>query len=155
MTAARHDPKPEKRYRATKQEWESIREAFSEDCCWVCGGEWTELHHILNRSHSGDDVVVNLAPVCQECHRRIEARDPQARSLIRQALMPSNLAYLRYKLGENTEGWLERHYPLGNFSRARLGLDLGLDLEVDLGSFTKSQQQTLVSGKRTNAGGRA
>ena len=122
------DAKPAKRYRATKAGWEDIRDAFSEDRCWVCSERWTELHHILSRSHSGDDVVGNLAPVCQECHARIEAREAQARSLIRQALMPSNLAYLRYKLGENTEGWLSRNYPLGTFSRTRLGLDLGLDL---------------------------
>lgn len=105
------DPKPEKRYRAGKQEWKEIRDAFSEDRCWACGERWTELHHILNRSHSGDDVVVNLAPVCRECHRLIEARDPVSRARIRQALMPSNLAYLRFKLGEKTEGWLSRHYP--------------------------------------------
>lgn len=105
------DPKPQKRYRASKERWEDIRDAFSDERCWACGGRWTELHHILNRSHSGDDVTANLAPVCSECHRRIEARDPVVRSLIRQALMPSNLAYLRSKLGENTEGWLLRHYP--------------------------------------------
>lgn len=121
------DAKPAKRYRATKAEWNDIRDAFSEDRCWVCDEPWAELHHILNRSHSGDDVVVNLAPCCRQCHGRIEARDAQARSLIRQALMPSNLAYLRYKLGENAEGWLSRNYPLGTFSRAALGLDLGVD----------------------------
>lgn len=128
-----NDPKPQKRYRATRADWEDIRDAFSEDRCWVCGERWTELHHILNRSHSGDDVVVNLAPVCQECHGRIEARDPQARSLIRQALMPSNLGYLSYKLGENTEGWLSRHYPLGTYAHNALkdlaseGLKQGVD----------------------------
>ena len=106
------DPKPTKRYRATKAEWNDIREAFVDDRCWVCSEVWTELHHILNRSHSGDDVVVNLAPVCQSCHLRIEARDPVARSLIRHALMPSNLGYLRYKLGENVDGWLERNYAV-------------------------------------------
>lgn len=116
------DPKPAKRHRAGEQEWRGIREAFSEERCWVCGERWTELHHILNRSHSGDDVVENLAPVCAECHRRIEARDPQSRSLIRQALMPTNLAYLRRKLGENTEGWLSRHYPLATFTGSALDL---------------------------------
>lgn len=106
------DPRPAKRYRAPKSEWEDIREAFSEERCWVCEEPWMELHHILNRSHSGDDVVVNLAPLCSECHRRVEARDPLARSALRGALMPSNLAYLSYRLGENVEGWLERNYAL-------------------------------------------
>lgn len=105
------DPKPAKRYRATKAEWNDIRDAFVDDRCWVCGDVWTELHHILNRSHSGDDVVVNLAPLCLACHNRVEMRDPVARSLLRGALMPSNLAYLSYKLGEDkVEGWLERNY---------------------------------------------
>jgi len=123
------DAKPAKRYRADWSEWVAIKQHFADERCWVCGKPWTDLHHLLSRGAGrGDDVTVNLAPVCRECHGRIEARDPEARSLIRQALMPSNLAYLRYKLGENTEGWLIRNYPLGTFSRARLGLDLGLDL---------------------------
>ena len=106
------DPKPQKRYRATKAEWNDIREAFVDDRCWVCSEVWTELHHILNRSHSGDDLIANFSPVCAECHRRIETRDPVARSLLRGALMPSNYAYLRSKLGYELEGWLERHYPV-------------------------------------------
>lgn len=122
------DPKPQKRHRATQAEWNDIRDAFSEDRCWVCDQPWAELHHILNRSHSGDDVVANLTPLCRECHRRIEARDPICRSLIRQALMPSNLAYLREKLGENTEGWLSRHYPSHNaFAVTSEGLVVGVD----------------------------
>ena len=135
------DAKPAKRFRASKSEWQDIRDAFSEDRCWVCSEPWTDLHHILNRSHSGDDVVVNLAPVCRECHARIEAREPQARALIRQALMPSNLAYLSYKLGENTEGWLSRHYALD--------LDLGLDLGVDLQTLT-TVRRTTTSDTRIN-----
>lgn len=117
------DTKPQKRYRATKKEWEEIREAFSGERCWGCGARWKELHHILNRSHSGDDVVVNLAPVCRECHRRIEARDPLIRSRIRHALMPSNLAYLRYKFGEQTEAWLSRHYALDSAEGFSVGVD--------------------------------
>ena len=120
------DPKPQKRFRASAREWERIRDAFSEDRCWVCSERWTELHHIYPRGQGGDDVTVNLAPVCRECHARIEAREPIARSLIRQALMPSNLAYLRYKLGENTEGWLSRHYALESVSASK-GLS-GLEL---------------------------
>ncbi len=106
------DPKSSKRYRASQSEWSAIHLAFENDRCWVCDEPWTELHHILARSHSGDDVVVNLAPLCRECHRRIEARDPVARSLVRQALMPSNIAYLRYRLGDGVEGFLERNYAL-------------------------------------------
>lgn len=105
------DAKPQKRHRATYPEWVKIREAFRQDTCWCCGARWTELHHILNRSHGGDDVVENLAPVCSQCHGRIEARDPVARSLLRGALMLSNLHYLEGKVPD-VEGWLERHYPI-------------------------------------------
>jgi len=104
------DAKSPKRYRASQSEWSGIHQAFEDDRCWVCDEVWTELHHILARSHSGDDVVANLAPVCRECHARIEARDSEARSLLRQAFMPSNIAYLRSRLGYELEGFLERNY---------------------------------------------
>jgi len=106
------DPKPAKRYRAAKAEWAQIRAEFrrSDCCCWTCSSGWTELHHILSRAHGGDDVTVDLAPLCLECHALIEARDPVARALLRGALMPSNLSYLRSKLGEQVGGWLERNY---------------------------------------------
>lgn len=106
------DPKPQKRYRASLDEWAFFRSWFSTDPCWVCGGKWQELHHIYPRGQGGDDQVENLAPVCRECHGRIEAHEPVARSLIRQALLPSNTGYLQQKLGENAQGWIERNYQL-------------------------------------------
>jgi len=106
------DPKPAKRYRASLDEWAFFRTWFAQERCWICDGAWQELHHILARVHGGDDVVENLAPVCQADHRRIEARDPHARAALRGALMPTNLAYLHDKLGETTLGWLERNYPV-------------------------------------------
>jgi 5-methylcytosine-specific restriction endonuclease McrA len=117
------DPKPRKRHRASQAEWKEIRAAFrrSDCCCWTCPANWTELHHILNRAHSGDDVIENLAPLCAECHQRIEARDPFTRSLLRQSLMPSNIAYLSSRLAENVGGWLERNYPLTLQSETALG----------------------------------
>jgi hypothetical protein len=104
--------KPAKRYRATLTEWERFREHFALDRCWVCAETWQELHHIYPRSQGGDDDIPNLAPVCRSCHARIEARDPVARSLVRQALMPSNLDYLIGKLGDNAQGWIERNYAV-------------------------------------------
>ena len=108
------DPKPTKRYRATLAEWEWFRTWFASQglLCWVCGlAPWTELHHILARSHGGDDDITNLAPVCRDCHRRIEERDMDARCKVRWALMPSNYEYLQGKLEERVDGWLERNYP--------------------------------------------
>jgi hypothetical protein len=106
------DSKPPKRYRASQAEWSAIHETFKDERCWVCNDIWTDLHHILPRgSQSGDDVVVNLAPVCRKCHALVEAHDPFARAQIRGALMPSHIAYLRYRLGDGVEAWLDRYYP--------------------------------------------
>jgi 5-methylcytosine-specific restriction endonuclease McrA len=105
------DPKPAKRYRATQAEWNDIRDAFADERCWVCDEVWHELHHIVNRSHSGDDVIQNLAPLCSECHRRVEARDVEARILLRQAFLPSTYDYLLTKLQWRVGGFLERNYP--------------------------------------------
>lgn len=133
------DTRPAKRYRASQSEWRAIRMEFNYENCWCCGDPWSELHHILNRSHSGDDVTVNLAPLCAECHRRVEARDAVSRSLIRQALLPSNIGYLRWKMGEQVEGWLDRNYPLAlpNTHAKEQVLDLGLDLAVAVNEVLK------------------
>ena len=111
MIRVPYDPRPAKRYRATLAEWEWFRTWFASQTCWVCGGPWQELHHILARSRGGDDDILNLAPVCRECHRRIEAHDPYARAQIRHALMPSNLGYLEGKV-HDALAWLQRNYPL-------------------------------------------
>lgn len=105
------DFKQPARYRASIAEWEFIRTWLRRETCWICGEPWTELHHILSRGQGGDDVIEDLAPLCASCHRRIEARDVQARAALRGALMPTNLAYLHDKLGERTLGWLDRNYP--------------------------------------------
>lgn len=108
------DTKPAKRYRATLKEWEWFRTWFASERCWVCAEAWHELHHIYPRGQGGDDDIVNLAPVCRRCHSRIEAHEPVARSLVRLALMPTNLEYLVRKLGGETQAkaWLERAYPI-------------------------------------------
>jgi len=106
------DPKPTKRYRATKKEWEDIHAAFQGVGCLVCEEYPIELHHVLPRSHSGDDVVVNLVPLCRVCHGLVEARDPSARAVLGVNLSDSNLAYLRYRLGDVADAWVERNYPV-------------------------------------------
>lgn len=108
------DPRPPKRYKATANEWEWFRLWFKDERCWVCDGEWANLHHILPKSHGGDDDIVNLAPLCGSgttgCHGRIEARDPVARAALRGAFLPSNYEYFVRKLGDKAEGWIERNY---------------------------------------------
>jgi len=40
--------------------------------CRRCCARWgTELHHLVKRSHGGDDVADNLIPLCRDCHRFI------------------------------------------------------------------------------------
>jgi 5-methylcytosine-specific restriction endonuclease McrA len=111
VTVVRSDPKPAKRYRATPEEWAGIHRAFVKEMCWVCGRMWSDLHHILPRSQGGDDVIACLAPLCRQCHTRVEARDSEARSKLRGALMPSNLLYLEEKTVDAV-AWLNRQYPL-------------------------------------------
>ncbi|MBA3565240.1 MAG: HNH endonuclease [Actinobacteria bacterium] len=106
------DPKPSKRYRATKKEWEDIHAAFKGASCRICEEYPIELHHVLPRSHSGDDVMVNLVPLCRVCHARVEARDPLARAALRESLSEAHIAYLRFRLGERAEAWLDRNYSV-------------------------------------------
>ena len=106
------DPKPRKRYRASKEEWADMHLAFRGSRCWVC--KWrafTELHHILSRAQRGDDVVINIAPLCSEDHRRITDNEPAALAALRSNLNPANLSYLQDRLGDRWEAWLDRKYP--------------------------------------------
>lgn len=70
------DTKPAKRIKATKTEWEAIREHFAHATCVSCsvGGD-VELHHILPRSQGGDDLVLNLVAICRTCHTRLEGHE--------------------------------------------------------------------------------
>jgi len=110
------DPKPTKRYRASRKEWAHMRRVFSTSRCLVCAGEWTELHHVLPRDGGGpypcgDDVVVNVAPLCAPCHRKVEARDPEALAALRANLNDAHKWYLTYRLGHAAPAWLDRHLP--------------------------------------------
>src|SRR3990167_6814532 len=101
------DPKTRKRYRATKQEWADMHLAFKGSPCRVCGEPFQSLHHIISRGQSGDDVLVNLAPLCGTgntgCHGLIEARDPETRAALRRNLTDANRWYLEYRLGERAD----------------------------------------------------
>ncbi len=110
------DPKPAKRYRASKREWGDIHLAFKGSKCRVCGeASFDSLHHIYPRGQGGDDVVVNLAPCCGSgttgCHGLLEAHDPQARARLRAGLTDGNRWYLTWKLGNAAQAWLDSQYP--------------------------------------------
>lgn len=104
------DPKPAKRHRASKEEWEEIRAILLPSPCRLCDEPARELHHLYPRAQGGDDVTVNLIPLCRDCHRRIEERDPATNVMLRLNLSDGNYAYLAYKLGERWDAWLARRY---------------------------------------------
>ena len=110
-TEARPDPKPPKRYRAKKKDWEVMHRHFAGHGCWLCEARSWELHHIIPRSQGGDDVTPNLFPVCAACHARLHAGDAGARHRLRVMLAANHLSYIRFKKGEKWEGWLDRRYP--------------------------------------------
>lgn len=91
------DPKPEKRIKATKAEWEALR-AEKLGPCRLCGEPNTTLHHIVPRSLRGSDVAANLVSLCGSGttghHGMVEARDPWACSLLGQRLTDSEAAYV-------------------------------------------------------------
>jgi len=39
--------------------------------CQLCGKQATQLHHIVYRSHSGDNTAYNLICLCDLCHRTV------------------------------------------------------------------------------------
>lgn len=81
--------------------------------CVICG-EWARtMHHLLPRSHGGEDVPENLIPVCGDgtrgCHSDIEERREGAREKVRATLLPCHIDYLARECGW---GWIDRQYPL-------------------------------------------
>lgn len=100
------DPRPPKRIKATKAEWEQIREHFGDACCVATGLPYQHLHHIaFRRADSGDDVIENLAPLTNEAHERLHKRAPgweRVAAAIRQYVIVDNARrrYAEDKLGE-------------------------------------------------------
>ena len=52
-----------KKYNALKEE------VFDRDkFCVLCGKPPTDLHHVIFRSHGGDDSKENCVALCHDCH---------------------------------------------------------------------------------------
>lgn len=88
---------------------------FEYDCCSLCGStQRLHLHHVLFKSHGGDDVRANLLMLCQQCHDgyHLKRWDGFGERLARhvQEHRPDTGSYLTERLGEGgfTE-WLLRH----------------------------------------------
>lgn len=37
-------------------------------CCWVCGGEWSEIDHVKPLNKGGAHMLCNLRPICRSCN---------------------------------------------------------------------------------------
>lgn len=105
------DPKPLRRHRADRLEWERIVH-WKLGPCRVCGEGGTTLHHLVPRSLGGDDVADNIVPLCGDgtrgCHGAVEARDHQALRELRLSLTPGELKYVLRKKGSD---FLDRYLP--------------------------------------------
>lgn len=108
----RPDWKPERRQKATRRQWERLREGVNVRCA-VCGDPSQSAHHVVRRSQGGDDVLANLVGLCghgtRGCHGLVERRKPEALAAVRRALTVDQLAYVLERKGQ---AWLDRAYPL-------------------------------------------
>jgi 5-methylcytosine-specific restriction endonuclease McrA len=83
--------------------------------CVVCSRAIVDsVHHVVPRSHGGDDTLENLAPVCGDgvagCHGALTANDPAARAML-GAWIRRNLDVYDYVVSKQGDGWLELRYP--------------------------------------------
>lgn len=88
---------------------------FRFDCCEITGvTSGLHLHHVIYKSHSGDDLVANIICMSDTLHTRYHAGDPVARRLVAEhvdTLRPDVACYIAEKLGsaEALLEWFERH----------------------------------------------
>lgn len=76
--------------------------AFEYDECATCGTtETLHLHHVLYRSHGGDDVRGNIVPLCRRCHEGVHRGEKAALYAHIRTGRPDVVAYLRQRLGES------------------------------------------------------
>jgi hypothetical protein len=106
------------RTKASPTEWERLRELKMNGVCRVCDDTIPvadgialarSLHHVVFRSHGGDDVADNLVPVHNVCHDLIHQRDQAA---VRAMLASLTDAEYAYAIGKGGEGFFERCYGL-------------------------------------------
>lgn len=88
--------------------------ALEHDCCEVSGRVGRlHRHHILFRSHGGDDVRANILVIHDGLHEDYHRGDARARFLVGSHVRDHRLDFLLYlgdKLGpEAPLAWLTRH----------------------------------------------
>jgi 5-methylcytosine-specific restriction endonuclease McrA len=112
--AAKLDPKPPKRIKATQNDWVKLRKAkLAGKVCRVCDQALRDLqlHHLVARGMGGtiggDDIEANLVALCSTCHGLVEARDPWACSLLGQRLTAAEREYVVEK---KSAAYLQKRY---------------------------------------------
>lgn len=51
------------------------RMAYFGERCWVCGGPFEHVDHVIAIARGGPHVLANLRPICRSCNARKGARD--------------------------------------------------------------------------------
>jgi len=105
----RPDPKPAKRVKNPK----TMKDAHTKGCfCVLNCGKKGEAHHVLFKSHGGDDDPANIVCLCASHHGLVHSEDTPTLVLLGEHLLlerPDTIDYIKTKLGdsEGTE-WLRR-----------------------------------------------
>ena len=103
----------ERRYRrkvASSKRWQQLWDE-KRGPCRICGSgvaSLMELHHLVARSHFGDDVADNLVPLCTECHCAITLRRSAAGA--KRLLLSLSDAEYAYMIDRGGEDYPERAY---------------------------------------------
>ncbi|MED4978261.1 HNH endonuclease signature motif containing protein [Geobacillus stearothermophilus] len=72
MYKGRVIPKAKDRTKISKANYNRMIEEFG-DCCMICGRRPIQAHHLVFRSSLGSGNWRNLAPLCEEHHRKAHA----------------------------------------------------------------------------------
>jgi hypothetical protein len=103
--------------------------AVEYDACEVTGATaivsgGLHLHHVVFRSHGGDDVRANIVGLSNELHDRYHRGDVLAKLRLAEHILhkrPDTLSYMALKLGAGPRDyWFERHgIPWEDLQRGR------------------------------------
>lgn len=105
------DPKPAPRIKDSDL-MRFLHAERSKECAVTGSTDNLELHHVLPRSQSGDDVRANLVFLHRRVHQAITINDPAALKLLGEHVWderPDTVAYLVYKMGKDRAvDWMRR-----------------------------------------------
>lgn len=88
---------------------------FTLDCCELSGETYNlHLHHVIYKSHQGDDLRANILCMHEPLHTRYHAGDPEVKAMVGEFIdteRPDTACYIAEKLGGASAllDWFERH----------------------------------------------